>query len=156
MLSRSECTDKSGVADGNCAAGFGLTNLYSSNIRLIGFNKSLFLFPADEKCRFSTGVVTILNPESGLAFVVLLQPPPAQLLWQPTSPMFRLVKSIFLSEKEMHNFIIANPQNTNYPSGYLPTAASTCTFTVNKINADICQLRSTFSYLSCFLLAFHL
>ena len=102
MLSRSECTDKSGVADGNCAAGFGLTNLYSSNIRLIGFNKSLFLFPADEKCRFSIGVVTILNPESGLAFVVLLQPPPAQLLSQPTSPMFRLVKSIFISEKVYH------------------------------------------------------
>merc|ERR1711994_907923 len=39
-------------------------------------------------------------------------------------------------------------QNSNYPTGYLPTTANTCTFTVNKVNDNICQLRLDFETFS--------
>ena len=38
-------------------------------------------------------------------------------------------------------YFICSFQNSNYPTGYLPTTANTCTFTVNKVNDNICQLR---------------
>ena len=48
----------------------------------------------------------------------------------------------------MRNLIcfIYSFQNSNYPTGYLPTTANTCTFTVNKVNDNICQLRCRISF----------
>jgi len=41
-------------------------------------------------------------------------------------------------------------RNPNYPSTYTPTSTGTCTFTFNKINTDICQLRLDFQTFSGF------
>jgi len=35
-------------------------------------------------------------------------------------------------------------RNPGYPSGYKPTSAATCSFTINKVSDDICQLRLDF------------
>jgi len=35
-------------------------------------------------------------------------------------------------------------RNPNYPSSYTPTSAGTCTYTIQKTSADICQLRLDF------------
>ena len=43
-------------------------------------------------------------------------------------------------------YFIYSFQNSNYPTGYLPTTANTCTFTVNKVNDNICQLRCRISF----------
>ena len=43
-------------------------------------------------------------------------------------------------------YFICSFQNSNYPTGYLPTTANTCTFTVNKVNDNICQLRCRISF----------
>ena len=50
--------------------------------------------------------------------------------------------------RKMRNLIysIYSFQNSNYPTGYLPTTANTCTFTVNKVNDNICQLRCRISF----------
>jgi len=82
-LTTSECTDKGGAADGDCAAGFGVC------------------------C-----VIAISNCPAVVA----------------------------------HNLTYV--QNSNYPTGYLPTTANTCTFTVNKVNDNICQLRLDFETFS--------
>ena len=77
-----------------------------------------------------------------LAFAVSSQPPLAQPSYRPTSPMCRWA----IWDIQLWCYLdITFLQNTNYPTGYLPTAASTCTFTVNKINDNICQLRWAFS-----------
>lgn len=39
-------------------------------------------------------------------------------------------------------------RNSGYPSSYTPTSTSTCVFTVNKVSADICQLRLDFQTFS--------
>ena len=35
-------------------------------------------------------------------------------------------------------------RNPNYPSTYTPSSAGTCTYTINKVSADVCQLRLDF------------
>ena len=49
-------------------------------------------------------------------------------------------------------YFICSFQNSNYPTGYLPTTANTCTFTVNKVNDNICQLRCRISFLKMYLI----
>ena len=49
-------------------------------------------------------------------------------------------------------YFIYSFQNSNYPTGYLPTTANTCTFTVNKVNDNICQLRCRISFLKMYLI----
>ena len=44
-------------------------------------------------------------------------------------------------------------RNTGYPSSFTPTSASTCTFNINKVSSDICQLRLDFQTFSGFALA---
>jgi len=41
-------------------------------------------------------------------------------------------------------------RNPTYPSGYKPSSASTCSFTINKVSDDICQLRLDFQTFSGF------
>jgi len=44
-------------------------------------------------------------------------------------------------------------RNPGYPSSYTASSASTCTFTFNKVSADICQLRLDFQTFSGFVTA---
>jgi len=41
-------------------------------------------------------------------------------------------------------------RNPNYPSSYTPTSAGTCSYTVNKVSDDVCQLRLDFQTMSGF------
>jgi len=41
-------------------------------------------------------------------------------------------------------------RNPNYPSSYTPSSTGTCTFTINKCSADVCQVRLDFQTLSGF------
>ena len=74
--SSSECTSKSGSADGSCAAGFGVCCVISSS---------------------TCGSTVSTN-----------------------------------------NTYVRNP---GYPSSYTPTSTGTCSFTIDKVSEDICQLR---------------
>ena len=42
------------------------------------------------------------------------------------------------------------PRYLRYPSSYTPTTTGTCTFTINKVSADICQLRLDYDSFSGF------
>ena len=41
-------------------------------------------------------------------------------------------------------------RNPNYPSSYTPSTTGTCTFTINKVSSDVCQLRLDFETFSGF------
>merc|ERR1719490_72620 len=41
-------------------------------------------------------------------------------------------------------------RNPNYPSSYTPTSAGTCSYTINKVSDDVCQLRLDFQTMSGF------
>merc|ERR1711884_519905 len=41
-------------------------------------------------------------------------------------------------------------RNPNYPSSYTPTSAGTCTYTIKKVQDDICQLRLDFQTMTGF------
>ena len=41
-------------------------------------------------------------------------------------------------------------RNSGYPSSYTPTTTGSCTFTINKVSADVCQLRLDFQTMSGF------
>jgi len=43
-------------------------------------------------------------------------------------------------------------RNPTYPSGYKPSSASTCSFTINKVSEDICQLRLDFQTFTGFVM----
>ena len=43
-------------------------------------------------------------------------------------------------------------RNPTYPSRYKPSSASTCSFTINKVSDDICQLRLDFQTFSGFVI----
>ena len=43
-------------------------------------------------------------------------------------------------------------RNPTYPSGYKPSSASTCSFTINKMSDDICQLRLDFQTFTGFVI----
>ena len=51
-LSRTECTDKSGVADGNCAAGFGVCCVIATSSCSIIANNVTYVQVGNLKCNF--------------------------------------------------------------------------------------------------------
>jgi len=44
-------------------------------------------------------------------------------------------------------------QNPGFPSAYTPSSSGTCTFTVNKVSSDVCQLRFDFQTFTGFTVA---